>query len=365
MTPPRKRPHCRKCGETMAGHKRRDGQAVCPEGGTTSSRATPCRSSPPPYPDRSDIDDIEIPTYGLWHRRNPNWVDDVPPRPPSTPYEGSVISTILNSDSHSVAKLEDRSGDFVDTDVETDNDNDNDNDCDNNNHYGYDCDTNTNYHDGRRGAGDRLSFNSSLTQSSGSFIGRVLKTSIPLASLFATPSKDIPHVRKAANKRGLHVGLVRNPHSSSHRPYTDDRHQHQHHPQHHPQHQHPRHHHHHHHRHSPTSTSTPTRTPTPGEPSGSTENVKPNINIRSTPTSGTETGLGRETSWWMVMGKSADAVRHLIDVQQKGMPGVFAADQCDVIVEQKPSASLALSFFQLALAGAFGGLAVVYGLSLL
>jgi hypothetical protein len=44
-----------------------------------------------------------------------------------------------------------------------------------------------------------------------SVIDAVLKTSIPLASIFSTPKADIADVRKVANETGLHMGLMRRP----------------------------------------------------------------------------------------------------------------------------------------------------------
>jgi len=70
-----------------------------------------------------------------------------------------------------------------------------------------------------------------------------------------------------------------------------------------------------------------------------------------------------QRSWWMVVGKSDTAVQHLLDAHQKEMPGRLD--------EEPPYAAYAnrerrgMSFFQLVIAGAIGGLIVVYGLSLL
>jgi hypothetical protein len=185
--------------------------------------------------------------------------------------------------------------------------------------------------DGRRAVDDRpsvLSFDSSATHTSRSFIGHVLSTSVPLASLFATPREDIPHVHKAARKRGLHVGLVHSPY-----PYDGSP--------------------------SSASTSSPSssRKPFKGDPSDN--NSERLMKEAASP-------IRRESSWWMVMGKSSEAVRHLVDLQQRGMPGVFTTTESGVDREANGErVCFAMGFFQLALAGAFGGLAVVYGLSLL
>ena len=341
----------------MAGHKRRDGYPVCPDT-PPATRPNSCSPSGCSHsPDSEMFEDLEIPQYGTWHRRNPNWVDRSPVRRPhSPPYAGSLVSTVINSDACSVAKLEDEE------DATTENNEDDDDERDNRNRDRDHRDRDRGFRDrggggggggggGPGGGGGGTpppgrsigSFDSSLTRSSSSFIGHVFKSSVPLASLFAMPRQDIPHVQKAANKQGLHVGLVRNPRSSTQ--YSAE----------------------------PSTSSLPSPTPSlPSKPhhhhhklarataAADWNNTSPTRGI-GTPMND---GICRESSWWVVMGRSADAVRHLVDLQQRGMPGVFATDR-DLLVEEKPPASHTMWFCQLVLAGVFGGLAVVYGLSLL
>ncbi|TFK55427.1 hypothetical protein OE88DRAFT_1804284 [Heliocybe sulcata] len=66
--------------------------------------------------------------------------------------------------------------------------------------------------------------------------------------------------------------------------------------------------------------------------------------------------LAAQKSWWMVVGKNDAAVQHLLDAHQKELPGRLD-EQPDYQEKQ------GLSFLQLLIAGAVGGLIVVYCLS--
>jgi len=71
----------------------------------------------------------------------------------------------------------------------------------------------------------------------------------------------------------------------------------------------------------------------------------------------------RENSWWVVLGRNAEAVRHLVDFQQRGMPGFYQPDkevETEVTVGRSSSS---MGFLQLVLAGAMGGIAVLFGLA--
>ena len=70
----------------------------------------------------------------------------------------------------------------------------------------------------------------------------------------------------------------------------------------------------------------------------------------------------RESSWWVVMGKSAEAVRHLVDMQQlKDMPGLYVPEK--EVHHTKVSGSMVLGFLQMVMAGAIGGVAVAFGMA--
>lgn len=69
----------------------------------------------------------------------------------------------------------------------------------------------------------------------------------------------------------------------------------------------------------------------------------------------------RENSWWVVLGRNAEAVRHLVDVQQRGMPGMYVPDKSEEVAVA--SASSSVGFFHMVLAGAIGGAAVLFGMA--
>lgn len=65
-----------------------------------------------------------------------------------------------------------------------------------------------------------------------------------------------------------------------------------------------------------------------------------------------------EHSWWVVMGRNAVAVRHLVHLNQKGKSGLYSPAN-DVGASQGSGMGL----FQVVLAGALGGAAVVFGMA--
>jgi len=69
----------------------------------------------------------------------------------------------------------------------------------------------------------------------------------------------------------------------------------------------------------------------------------------------------REDSWWVVMGKNAEAVRYLINVQKRGMPGFYQPEK--EVDDTKTPESRMLGFLQVILAGAMGGAAVAFGMA--
>lgn len=70
----------------------------------------------------------------------------------------------------------------------------------------------------------------------------------------------------------------------------------------------------------------------------------------------------RENSWWVVMGKNAEAVKHLVNSQQKGMPGFYHPEKESDEVRASTQAAQ-VGFFQMVVAGAIGGAAVAFGLA--
>lgn len=78
----------------------------------------------------------------------------------------------------------------------------------------------------------------------------------------------------------------------------------------------------------------------------------------------------RENSWWVIMGRNGEAVRHLGRLTQQlenlqNLPGAFPPHrqlQPETIVSPPP-ASAAPGFLQLIIAGAIGGAAVLFGVT--
>ena len=68
-----------------------------------------------------------------------------------------------------------------------------------------------------------------------------------------------------------------------------------------------------------------------------------------------------ESSWWVVIGRSAEAVENLVNLQQKGMPGHFHPDYNSPQVT--PAQSSAVGFAHFIMAGVLGGLVVLLGAS--
>ncbi|RDB19930.1 hypothetical protein Hypma_012945 [Hypsizygus marmoreus] len=68
-------------------------------------------------------------------------------------------------------------------------------------------------------------------------------------------------------------------------------------------------------------------------------------------------GPGKEDSWLMVLGRSRKVVKHVVDTQQRSMPGVMG--------DLRAEGPRMTTFLQLVLAGFIGGCFAVYGLSFL
>jgi hypothetical protein len=134
------------------------------------------------------------------------------------------------------------------------------------------------------------------TASSDLFFDHVLQNSDALASVFHTPRNEIDRVTDAAKDLGLHFGMI-------HRPRRNT--------------------------------------------------LDPSSALRSAQS------LKRDSSWWMVIGKSDEAVNHILDLQEKAqtMPGTIGTD-----AELAYTPRLT-SFVQLIVPGVVGGLIAVWGLS--
>jgi len=155
---------------------------------------------------------------------------------------------------------------------------------------------------------------SAASQSSSSSVRRTISqallNSIPLASLFSTPREDIPAITKAARRQGLAMGLLRAPDVLGQ-------------------------------------------------------------GVKSEDMDGThEANIGRQNSWWVVMGRDQGAVSHLLDLNESS-----AKDQQDEVLSSYANGrvgaypldprSIRMTFLDVIIAGAIGGIVVLYGLSVL
>jgi hypothetical protein len=160
------------------------------------------------------------------------------------------------------------------------------------------------------------------SSASDAFFDQVLRNSDALASVFRTPRDEIVRVQDAARDLGLHWGMI-------HRPR------------------------------GPPSPGCKRPPPSPLRQTTTRTTTPPPRGLRQSPSD-----LKRDSSWWMVIGKNGEAVNHLLEMQDRAttsretvMPGHIGSDS-----ELAYTPRLA-SFMHLALSGAFGGLAVVYGLA--
>ncbi|KZT05547.1 uncharacterized protein LAESUDRAFT_218759 [Laetiporus sulphureus 93-53] len=126
----------------------------------------------------------------------------------------------------------------------------------------------------------------------GRTISQALIDSIPLASLFTTSTRDLPIIRDVADRHGLTMGVVPSPNYK--------------------------------------------RGPEIKREDGESSHAR---------------NLGRQHSWWLVMGRDKAAVSHLLDVHER-----------DAGVE---SGANRMTFLDVLIAGVIGGLVVFYGLSVL
>ncbi|KAF8638573.1 hypothetical protein AX17_002115 [Amanita inopinata Kibby_2008] len=69
--------------------------------------------------------------------------------------------------------------------------------------------------------------------------------------------------------------------------------------------------------------------------------------------------VGREYSWWLIMGQSKTNVQHLVDVQQRGVPCTIAEEK------ELTEGPKMITGFQMIILGLIGGLVVLCGLSIM
>ncbi|KAF9809836.1 hypothetical protein IEO21_07236 [Rhodonia placenta] len=298
-SPPRRRPVCHACGTPMAGHKRPNGSPICPP----APPPPPPRLPPTPVSARRPqplqrtvaVQEFEIPPDGVYRRRNPNWVDR---RPVAQPIGGDDRHNSWDptepAESERGVGRDDDENPFIDGNGQEDN---------------------------ASSSSSRSSSTSSSSSSSSSAssaqssrprrtMSQALINSIPLASLFSSPSDDIPAISRVARRANLAMGLIRRPRQDA--------------------------------------------PPIKSEGGGRIHGAN----------------MGRQNSWWVVMGRDKGAVSHLMDVHERDERGqqdeeLDSAPNVKVGAYPVDPRSISMTFIDVIIAGAIGGFIVLYGLSLL
>jgi len=141
-------------------------------------------------------------------------------------------------------------------------------------------------------------------------ISEALMNSVPLASLFSTPRQDIPAISRAARRRKLHMGVIRRGDAQNQSVKSED-----------------------------------------------ADAIH-------------EANIGRPNSCWIVMGRDQDAVSHLLDLDErdaKHQQASVLSSSTNPKVGAYPldPRSIRMSFLDVIIAGAIGGIVVFYGLSVM
>lgn len=295
MSPARKRPTCHTCGSPMAGHKRPNGILVCPitvihevepepPKSTTNhgcnaldlSSPDPCSPAPSPAPSTSPPalrreQSIIIPNHWV----NPNFVESPHAaasafRRPAIDRAGTPNTWVSTEPADDIPVKREREVFETFDPTETVDD-------------GLFPSGST--------AGPSLyahthTNNASASASSSGGLRRtftnLLRNSRPVASLFSTPRDEVDGIAEEARRNGLYTGLIHRPRPSPLEAVKEE-------------------------------TSVPGALPrTPGARAGGG--------------GGRGGGLDRASSWWLVLGHSAEAVGHLLDLQDRGTRAKFATD---------------------------------------
>ena len=182
--PARRSPQCRACSLPMSGHKRPQGIPICPEQPEAVQAApepiqegAPLIEEPRP-PSRHDV---RLPLQGHWV--NPTWIEPDPVVEDDRSSHDSWSSTDIEGESSSE---EDEGGSRYGSEesvlAEL---------------YGDDDDAHT------------ISAHTNSSASSASTtLTQLIGNSVPLASVWSAPTRDIPAIGQAAAKAGVNFGLL-------------------------------------------------------------------------------------------------------------------------------------------------------------
>ncbi|KAH9844348.1 uncharacterized protein C8Q71DRAFT_41127 [Rhodofomes roseus] len=286
---PRKAPQCRTCGSPMAGHKRPRGKPVCPERGSTpvAPEPIPQRGATPRRHSHTPEADFQLPRNGHW--RNPHWVSPVREREVERSMHSSWAPTEVDGDSSSSSDEGSQVGneETVLYDLQDDDD-----------------------VRSVAAASTTSSRSSASTSSVRSTLSQLVTRSVPMASVWSTPTRDIPAISHAATKAGVSFAVVPAPKERRERSV---------------------------------------------KPDGSSDHGD---------------ALERQNSWWLVMGRDVEAVTRMIantGAAAQGQEGAEEDPCLSGLVGAYPihHAYLRPTFLDILFAGAMGGLVVFCGLSML
>ena len=191
--PARRSPQCHTCGSPMAGHKRPHGFPVCPEQ-PEAAQADPdpilLRDAPLIPPNRfSPAPDVRLPLGG--HFVNPRWVDPAPEIEDDRISHASWVPTEIDGESSSSEEEWSQGGSEERVFAALNDDGHDDEDDDDND-------------DARS-----LSAHSSSSVSGiSTTLSQLIGNSVPLASVWSTPTRDIAAMGHAAEKAGVSFGVV-------------------------------------------------------------------------------------------------------------------------------------------------------------
>ncbi|EPS98731.1 hypothetical protein FOMPIDRAFT_1125687 [Fomitopsis schrenkii] len=174
--PARRSPQCRTCGEPMAGHKRPHGFPICPEQEDAQAAPGPILQRGATIIGRHGFapePGVRLPLNGHW--RNPYWVEPAPRIEDDRSSHSSWVPTDIDGES---AEEESQGGSEGRVLAELNDDGD----------------------DARSTSSTASSVSTTLTQ--------LMGNSIALASVWSTPTRDIPAIGQAAAKAGVSFGVV-------------------------------------------------------------------------------------------------------------------------------------------------------------
>ena len=184
--PDRRSPQCRTCGAPMSGHKRPHGFPICPEQpAAAQANPDPILQRGAPVIGRSRFlpePDVSLPLEGHWI--NPTWVDPGPEIEDDRSRHSSWVPTVIDGGS-SEEDDEEGSRDGSEEDVLA-----------------------ALYDDDNDDAHSTSAHTNASASSVSTTLSQLIGNSVPLASVWSAPTRDIPSIGHAAAKAGVSFGVV-------------------------------------------------------------------------------------------------------------------------------------------------------------